>query len=320
MASLPTILLILAALSMGATVIAVIIAFRSQKEADTAIFPITREEEINRAQRARVYIFVWLAVTALFFGGWLATLRLTNPNQPETAASQPATEQTPVQAVEPEQPVVQEPTPTEEQAVAQIEELATEPPPTNTPQSEATDAPVATQPQPTEAPPTSTFTPEPTPTETPIPPTDTPVPPTNTPTPEPTATPVLPTNTPTPFADSSPFISSSRTPAPPEVHVGPIVFASEITDDLDPVDPGTRFPDGVEQIYAIFPFEGMSKGLDYAAIWYQNGQELAREEGKWPWGTRAKSFTFIVPHGEGLYKLDLYINDTVVATKIFEIR
>ena len=72
MASLPTILLILAALSMGATVIAAIVALRSQKEADTAIFPIVREEQINRAQRARVSVFVWLAVTALFFGGWLA--------------------------------------------------------------------------------------------------------------------------------------------------------------------------------------------------------------------------------------------------------
>jgi len=302
---------------MGATVIAVIIAFRSQKEADTAIFPITREEEINRAQRARIYIFVWLAVTALFFGGWLATLRLTDPGQPETVAEQPV-----IQANEPAQPATQEPTPTEEQAIAPIEQLATEPPPTNTPlpQPEATDTPIPAQPQPTEAPPTSTSTPEPTPTETAIPPTNTPLPPTDTPTPEPTATPVLPTNTPTPFADSSQMIASTRTPAPPEVHVGPIVFASEITDDLDPVDPGTTFPDGVEQIYAIFPFEGMSRGLDYAAIWYQNGKELAREEGKWPWGTRAKSFTFIVPHGEGLYKLDLYINDTVVATKIFEIR
>ena len=104
------------------------------------------------------------------------------------------------------------------------------------------------------------------------------------------------------------------------MRVGPIIFASEITDDLDAVDPGDEFPDGLEKVYAIFPFTGMSKGLDYAAIWYKNGVEVAREEGKWPWGKRAKSFTFIVPRGEGLYKLDLHINDTIVATKIFEIR
>ena len=71
MASLPTILLILAALSAGATVIAAIVAFRSQKEASSAIFPIVREEEHSRAQRARISIFVWIAITALFLGGWL---------------------------------------------------------------------------------------------------------------------------------------------------------------------------------------------------------------------------------------------------------
>ena len=319
MASLPTILLILAALSMGATVIAAIVALRSQKEADTAIFPIVREEQTNRAQRARVSVFVWLAVTALFFGGWLATLRLTSPSQPETTASQTTTEQPPVPVVEAEQPTPQEPLPTAEEAIAQVEQLATEPAPTNTPlpAPEPTDTPVPDQPTET---PANTPTPEPTATSTPVPPTATPVPPTATPTATPTETPVLPTNTPTPFSDSSQLIGSSRTPAPPEVRVGPIIFASKITNDLDAVDAGDQFPDGLEKIYAIFPFSGMSKGLDYAAIWYKNGAEVAREEGKWPWGNRAKSFTFIVPRGEGLYKLDLHINDTIVATKIFEIR
>src|SRR5262245_33367564 len=86
MLSLPTILLILAALSLGATVIAVMIALRSQREASSAIFPIVREEETLRARRARLSIFVWIAVTALFLGGWLATLR-QNTSSSETAAS-----------------------------------------------------------------------------------------------------------------------------------------------------------------------------------------------------------------------------------------
>ena len=63
MASLPTILLILAALSAGATVIAIIVAFRSQREAQSAIFPIVREQESVRAQRATVALllrpFLW---------------------------------------------------------------------------------------------------------------------------------------------------------------------------------------------------------------------------------------------------------------------
>ena len=89
MLSLPTILLILAALSLGATLIAVMIALRSQREASSAIFPIVREEETLRARRARLSIFVWIAVTALFLGGWLATLRQDTPSGETTASTSP---------------------------------------------------------------------------------------------------------------------------------------------------------------------------------------------------------------------------------------
>ena len=72
MASLPTILLILAALSMGATVIAVIVAFRSQKEADTAIFPIVREEQIiGHSAPAFLFLFGWLLLPSFLVAGWL---------------------------------------------------------------------------------------------------------------------------------------------------------------------------------------------------------------------------------------------------------
>ena len=47
--------------------------------------------------------------------------------------------------------------------------------------------------------------------------------------------------------------------------------------------------------------------------------EFAREEGGWEWGVKARSFTFVRPQGEGLYKLELWVNDTVVATKLFEV-
>jgi hypothetical protein len=168
----------------------------------------------------------------------------------------------------------------------------------------------------------------PTDTPTPLPPTDTPVP-----TQEPTVTPATeeisdaettnPTATATAAAvqpEQAAVVESSRTPAPEGVRVGPIQFATEITDDLEPVNPGALFPDGADKIYAVFPFQGMEQGLDFKAIWYKNGTELIREEGEWIWGKRARSFTFLGPQGEGLYKLELWVNDTVVATKLFEIR
>ena len=102
--------------------------------------------------------------------------------------------------------------------------------------------------------------------------------------------------------------------------MGPIQFAEDVTEDIDPVNPSDFFSDGIATIYAIYPFSGMPKGVDFAAVWYKNGQEIARDEGEWQYGERAKSYSFLVPQGVGLYKLELYVNDTIMASDLFEVR
>ncbi len=337
MASLPTILLLLAALSAGATVIAAMIAFRSQREASSAIFPIVREEQSSRAQRARFSIFVWIAITALFLGGWLATLRLSAPPPGEMPPPPPPVappDQPPVatvaQVVAPTDTAVPpaETLPTvaapENPSPSPEPPTATPLPPTNTPAPSDTPAPTGTNtPEPPTATPTFTSTPVPTstpaPTDTPVPTgtsTNTPLPPTGTPLP--TNTPV-PTGTPTPANTPTPVPYSSRTPAPTGVHVSPIQFAAELDANQKPVNPTDTFTDGVSKVYAIFTFKGMVSGLSFKLIWYKNGAEVAREEGQWTWGQQGQSFVFLTPRGAGLYKLELRVNDTVVATKLFEI-
>ncbi|MCB0194538.1 MAG: hypothetical protein KDJ65_21490 [Anaerolineae bacterium] len=298
MASLPTILLILAGLSLAATGIAALVAFRSQREAHSAIFPIVREEESSRAQRARVSIFVWTAVTALFLGGWLATLQLVPANNTPQASSvavdnQPdqtnevALTNTTSIADSPESSLAEE----EAIAAGEAEPNVVEPAEANSDVELLETAPAATQP------PTAI------PTETPVP-----------------ATPT-PTATPTPALGALVYATTGpRTPAPANARIGPIKFASEMTSELEPVETSDFFANGVETIYAVFPFSGMSKGLDFTIIWYQNGEELAREEGEWEWGEQASSYTFLRTRGEGLYKLELYVNDTVVASDLFEIK
>ena len=311
--SLPTILLILAALSIGATVIAILIAFRSQREAQTAIFPIVREQESSRAQRARLSIFVWIAITALFLGGWLATLRLNasgdinTPVASETSSGQALTQE-PEVVFEPTLPII-ELSPTTQ---TEIQPLV----PTETPITIApANTPVANSP--TSIPePSSTFTlTPPTPTATP---TNTPVPPTATPTS--TATPVPPTSTPTPAGGIPILTPVPRTPAPSEARMGPIEFAEDVTSDIQAINSSDIFPNGIDIVYAIYPFSGMQRGLDFTAIWYRNGVEVAREETEWPYGERATSYSFLVPRGEGLYKLELHVNDTIMASGLFEVR
>jgi hypothetical protein len=326
MASLPTILLILAALSLGATVIAALIAFRSQREALNAIFPIVREEESLRAQRARISIFVWIAVTALFLGGWLATLRLGSSNEtPITSrvgdAAPPPT--APAEAVIVRlvtgSPFSEVTPPTVHEIEAQTAQVTPESLGTNTPTSLPATATEALTDTPTSQPSaTSTSTP-PLPTATL---TDTPIPPTATPTPTdiPSPTPAPPTATfirpvALPFPTTPP-----HTPAPPEIRVGPIQFATQITEDLKAIDPRDSFPGDTKSIYAVYPVSGMKRDLPIKAVWFRNGVEIANEVGRWEWPADTRSFTFFTPKGEGLYKLELYANDTIVATKLFEIR
>ena len=89
---------------------------------------------------------------------------------------------------------------------------------------------------------------------------------------------------------------------------------------IEAINPGDFFPQDTESVYAVYPYTGMVDGLDFTAVWYQNGVELWRDEQKWRWGNKAQFYSFLNPPGEGLYKLELYVNDSVVATGLFEIR
>lgn len=313
MFSLPTLLLILAGVSIGAAVIAALIAFRSAREARSAIFPIVREEETLRAQRARIATFMLSALTALFLGGWLATLRFGFTPEADNIAAVPPIESPAIAfvtetAIIVTAPPIVEATSTvaqQVQAVVTATSLpsATLPPPVSTTETavEAAVGPAtAAQPAPTEPP-------LPPPTATLLPPTAVP---TDTPTPTPTAT-VIAAQVPT---------SGPRTPAPPGVRMGPIQFAADITPNIEAINPGDFFPQNTESVYAVYPYTGMVDGLDFAAVWYQNGVELWRDEQKWRWGDNAQFYSFLNPPGDGLYKLELYVNDSVVATGIFEIR
>lgn len=317
MFSLPTLLLILAGVSIGAAVIAALIAFRSAREARSAIFPIVREEETLRAQRARIATFMLSALTALFLGGWLATLRLGASPADDTVAAVPPVESPAIAFVTETAIIVTAPpvvaaTSTVAQQVQAVA-TATPLPPASVPPVTITETAVeaavgpatAAQPAPTEPPPPSPTLPLP--TATPVPPTAAP---TDTPTPTPTAT-VNVAQVPT---------SGPRTPAPPGVRMGPIQFAADITPNIEAINPGDFFPQNTESVYAVYPYSGMVDGVDFAAVWYQNGVELWRDEQKWRWGDNAQFYSFLNPPGDGLYKLELYVNDSVVATGIFEIR
>jgi hypothetical protein len=102
--------------------------------------------------------------------------------------------------------------------------------------------------------------------------------------------------------------------------MGPIQFAADITPNIEAINPRDFFPQGTDAVYAVYPYSGMVDGVEFAAVWYQNGVELWRDQQKWRWGSKAQFYSYVNPPGDGLYKLELYVNDSVVATGIFEIR
>ncbi|GAB4425173.1 MAG: hypothetical protein Fur0044_23330 [Anaerolineae bacterium] len=310
MFSLPTLLLILAGVSIGAAVIAALIAFRSAREARSAIFPIVREEETLRAQRARIATFMLSALTALFLGGWLATLRLGASPVDDNVAAVPPVESPAIAfvtetAIIVTAPPIVEATPTVAQQVQAVATVTPLPPATVPPVSTTETAVEAAVGPATAAQPALAEPPLPPPTATLLPPTAVP---TDTPTPTPTVNIAqIPT-------------SGPRTPAPPGVRMGPIQFAANITPNIEAINPSDFFPQSTESVYAVYPYSGMVNGVNFAAVWYQNGVELWRDEQKWRWGDNAQFYSFLNPPGDGLYKLELYVNDSVVATGIFEIR
>ena len=131
---------------------------------------------------------------------------------------------------------------------------------------------------------------------------------------EPPATKTVTGGARTSTATSEPSRTSIVTPTPAsqEPTIGPITFATGITEDDELIDAGTSFPSDVEEIHALFSYEGLSDSDTWERIWYQDDEEVGSGSGTWDAG---KSGTFDLsltgggePLGPGTWKLEIYIN------------
>jgi len=283
---LPTILLILSAISIGATVIAVLVALRSAREARTAIFPIVKEEEHTRARRARVSILVWSAITAILLGAWLASLQLTKTDSTVDGDEAEPGQTANAGVVEfATQPPVETPPPVETAISSE----------TSLPDNSGDTSPVEEQPIDL--------------TATPIVATPTPAPAAVDPTAPPSPVPPTPTPARVPLG-----------PAPDNAELGPIEFATEISSPpIAAVNPSDTFATNVK-IFAVYPYRGMEDGTNFTTVWHRNNTELARDQSQWEWGWQGNSYSFFLPPGPGTYTLELYVNDTMLASGSFTVR
>jgi hypothetical protein len=108
--------------------------------------------------------------------------------------------------------------------------------------------------------------------------------------------------------------------------VGPIIFASG-EEDVEPVDPGDRFDEGVELVYAFFEFEGLTATDVLSGIWYRNGSAILTQAttlgqvlgvtGDVPDGKVYFSIDFGDRAQPAHYRLELSLNSVVVQTGEF---
>jgi hypothetical protein len=101
--------------------------------------------------------------------------------------------------------------------------------------------------------------------------------------------------------------------------MGPIEFSEDIDSSRMAVNPSMVFSDTVQRVYAVFAFSGMQKGLSWTQVWYFNGSEIIRDQAKWQWGSQDRSYVFVNPVGAGEYRLDLYVNDELLASGKFTV-
>jgi hypothetical protein len=314
MSLLSTLLVTLAGLSLATMFVSWLVASRAAREARTTIFPIVREEEMTRARRARIMSSLTGVVAAIMAGAFFLSGQVAAPAAPQMVA----------QATLP--PSAQPPTGTEPppaSAAPNVQpplETATLPPPppeTVAPTAQpphATDTPTATARPATAQPPLETATPLPAAT---APPATTAsltatevTSDTSTPAPTPSS-PISPVETPT---------ASAETPVPPGTQIGPIAFSTQVTSRRQPISPTTVFSDTVGRIYAVFPYRGMRDGMAWSQVWYFNGVEFNRGQDTWNWGATDLSYVFTKVVGVGTYRLELYVNNTLLSSGEFAVQ
>jgi hypothetical protein len=333
MSLLSTLLVTMAGLSLATMFVSWLVASRSAREARITIFPIVREEEMTRARRARIMSSLTGVVAAIMAGAFFLSGQIAAP----TAAPQMLAQATLPPEVQPPtgtEPVLASATPRAQPPVGDAQpptgtaEVVAPAPPTATPLPSSAQPPLGTPTHaapPSAQPPLGTNTPvavllAPTATLTSTEVTS------DTATSAPvSSSPVSPVESAQPpFGSAQPSLGTPtvvvETPLPPGTQIGPIAFSTQVTSRRQPISPTTVFSDTVSRVYAVFPYRGMRDGMSWSQVWYFNGIEFNRGEDTWSWGATDLSYVFTKVVGVGTYRLELYVNNTLLSSGEFAVQ
>ena len=103
--------------------------------------------------------------------------------------------------------------------------------------------------------------------------------------------------------------------------IGPLTFSSGQEDD-QPIDEGTQFSSGTEEIFAFFDYSGMTDGAEVRQVWTIDGEDGLDTTDAWNAGA-AGSYWISVNSSDGLpdgqYELELSVDGKVAQTGQFSI-
>ena len=110
---------------------------------------------------------------------------------------------------------------------------------------------------------------------------------------------------------------------PPNPAFGEIVFALDVTDSYQPIEPSFIFTEGITQVHAVFEYSGMSEDNVWERVWYLNEQEISRSASPWPNPGRG-IFDYSIdnegkPLPSGDWILELYVDGELSSLGVFVI-
>ncbi len=119
------------------------------------------------------------------------------------------------------------------------------------------------------------------------------------------------------FRDGVVVGEAQAQPQPEPGGFGPIIFAKGVSDENEPIEPGTNFS-GVDAIYAFFSAQGVANGSQWGRRWYIDGELVASKDDVWNQGDVSSTWISlgtnegVLPVGR--YRLELLLEGKVVQT------
>lgn len=104
--------------------------------------------------------------------------------------------------------------------------------------------------------------------------------------------------------------------------IGQIAFSTEISEEYEAVESGSRFGEGFFTLYATFDYEEMSDGMTWSWVWRHNGSVIDGGNQVWSYGDSGPGYVYFKPEEGfqlGEYSLEVWVNGELMAQSDFNV-